>query len=57
MNQHGTGYRTARRADHGSTDVIGHAAVSVGLAAGLLIWLGIFLALATASVRATAETV
>jgi len=39
------------------TDVIGNAAVSVGLAIGLLIWLGIFLALATASVRATAETV
>jgi ABC-2 type transport system permease protein len=39
------------------TDVIGNAAVSVGLAAGLLVWLGIFLALATASVRATAETV
>jgi ABC-2 type transport system permease protein len=39
------------------TDVIGNAAVSVGLAVGLLVWLGIFLALATASVRATAETV
>jgi len=31
--------------------------VSVGLAVGLLAWLGIFLALATVSVRATAETV
>ena len=39
------------------TDVIGNAAVSAGLAVGLLVWLGIFLALATASVRATAETV
>ena len=38
-------------------DVIGNAAVSVGLAVGLLAWLGIFLALATASVRATTETV
>ena len=38
-------------------DVIGNAAVSVGLAVGLLVWLGIFLALAAASVRATAETV
>jgi len=38
-------------------DVIGNAAVSVGLAVGLLVWLGIFLALATVSVRATAETV
>ena len=38
-------------------DVIGNAAVSVGLAVGLLAWLGIFLALATVSVRATAETV
>ena len=38
-------------------DVIGNAAVSVGLAVGLLVWLGIFLALATASVRATTETV
>jgi ABC-2 type transport system permease protein len=39
------------------TDVISDASVSVGLAIGLLVWLGIFLALATASVRATAETV
>jgi ABC-2 type transport system permease protein len=39
------------------TDVISNASVSAGLAVGLLIWLGIFLALATASVRATAETV
>jgi ABC-2 type transport system permease protein len=39
------------------SDVIGNTAVSAGLAAGLVIWLGIFLALATVSVRATAETV
>jgi ABC-2 type transport system permease protein len=39
------------------TDVIKNTSVSAGLAIGLLIWLGIFLALATASVRATAETV
>jgi ABC-2 type transport system permease protein len=39
------------------TDVINNASVSASLAIGLLIWLGIFLALATASVRATAETV
>ena len=39
------------------TDVIGNAAVPVGLAIGLIVWLGIFIALATASVRATAETV
>jgi ABC-2 type transport system permease protein len=39
------------------TDVIGNASVSVGLAIGLLAWLGVFLALATASVRSTAETV
>ena len=39
------------------TDVIGNATVSAGLAIGLLVWLGIFLALATVSVRATAETV
>jgi len=37
--------------------VIGNATVSAGLAIGLLVWLGIFLALATVSVRATAETV
>ena len=39
------------------SDVIANTSVSVGLAIGLLIWLGIFLALATVSVRATAETV
>jgi ABC-2 type transport system permease protein len=39
------------------SDVIGHTAVSASLAIGLVIWLGIFLALATVSVRATAETV
>jgi ABC-2 type transport system permease protein len=39
------------------TDVISNASVSVSLAIGLLVWLGIFLLLATASVRATAETV
>jgi ABC-2 type transport system ATP-binding protein len=39
------------------SDVIGNTAVSAGLAAGLVVWLGIFVALATVSVRATAETV
>jgi ABC-2 type transport system permease protein len=39
------------------SDVIGHTAVSAGLAVGLVVWLGIFVALATISVRATAETV
>jgi len=39
------------------TDVIENTSVPVGLAIGLVIWLGIFIALATASVRATAETV
>jgi ABC-2 type transport system permease protein len=39
------------------TDVINNVSVSASLAIGLLVWLGIFLALATASVRATAETV
>jgi ABC-2 type transport system permease protein len=39
------------------SDVIGNTSVSAGLAIGLLIWLGIFLALATVTVRATAETV
>jgi hypothetical protein len=39
------------------TDVVGNAAVPVGLAIGLIVWLGIFIALASASVRATAETV
>lgn len=39
------------------TDVISGVSVPVGLAIGLIVWLGIFVALATASVRATAETV
>jgi hypothetical protein len=39
------------------SDVIGHTAVPAGLAIGLVIWRGIFAALATVSVRATAETV
>ena len=39
------------------TDVISNASVPVGLAIGLVVWLGIFAALATISVRATAETV
>jgi ABC-2 type transport system permease protein len=39
------------------TDVIGGAAVPAGLVIGLVVWLGIFVALATISVRATAETV
>jgi ABC-2 type transport system permease protein len=39
------------------TDVIGNIAVPVGLAIGLVVWLGIFTVLATVSVRATAETV
>ena len=39
------------------SDVIGNTAVSAGLAVGLVVWLGIFVALATVSVRATAETV
>jgi len=39
------------------SDVIGNTAVSAGLAIGLVVWLGIFVALATVSVRATAETV
>jgi ABC-2 type transport system permease protein len=39
------------------SDVIGRTAVSAGLAVGLVVWLGIFVALATVSVRATAETV
>jgi hypothetical protein len=37
--------------------VIENVSVPVGLAIGLVVWLGIFAALATASVRATAETV
>ena len=39
------------------TDVIGNTSVPAGLALGLVVWLGIFVALATWSVRATAETV
>jgi ABC-2 type transport system permease protein len=39
------------------TDVIENVAVPVGLAIGLVVWLGIFILLATVSVRATAETV
>ena len=39
------------------TDVIGGASVPVGYPVGLVIWLGIFIALATVAVRATAETV
>jgi len=39
------------------SDVISDASVPVGLAIGLIVWLGIFVVLATASVRATAETV
>ena len=39
------------------SDVIGGVSVPVGLAIGLVVWLGIFIALATVSVRATAETV
>ena len=39
------------------SDVIGNTSVQAGLAIGLVVWLGIFVALATWSVRATAETV
>ncbi|MGH3257622.1 MAG: ABC transporter permease [Streptosporangiaceae bacterium] len=39
------------------TDVIGGASVPFGYPIGLVIWLGIFVALATVAVRATAETV
>ena len=39
------------------TDVIAGAAVPVGLAIGLVVWLGIFVALATVAVRSTAESV
>src|SRR6476659_7159402 len=35
------------------SDVIGGAAVPAGLASGLVVWLGIFVALATAAVRTT----
>jgi ABC-2 type transport system permease protein len=39
------------------TDIIEGTSVSAGLAIGLAVWLAIFIALATVSVRATAETV
>jgi ABC-2 type transport system permease protein len=39
------------------TDVMGGASVPVGYPIGLVVWLGIFVALATVAVRATAETV
>jgi len=39
------------------TDVIENISVPAGLAIGLVVWLGIFIALAIVSVRATAETV
>jgi hypothetical protein len=39
------------------SDVIGGIAIPAGLAIGLVIWLGIFVALATAAVRSTAESV
>ncbi len=39
------------------TDVIGGGSIPWGLPVGLIIWLGIFAALATVAVRSTAETV
>jgi ABC-2 type transport system permease protein len=39
------------------TDVIGGGTVPAGLAVNLVVWLGIFVGLATLAVRATAETV
>jgi len=39
------------------TDIIEGASVSAGLAIGLVVWLGIFVALAVLAVRATAENV
>ncbi len=39
------------------TDVIQGVSVPTGLAIGLVVWFGIFVALATVAVRATAETV
>src|SRR6201994_1508188 len=39
------------------SDVIGNIAVPAGLAIGLVVWLGIFIALATFAVRSTAESV
>jgi ABC-2 type transport system permease protein len=38
-------------------DVIGNLSVPVGLPIGLVVWLGIFAALATLAVRSTAESV
>ena len=40
-----------------STDVISNVSVPFYLIAGLIVWLGIFAALATLSVRSMAETV
>jgi ABC-2 type transport system permease protein len=40
-----------------ATDVMQGVSVPAGLAIGLVVWLGIFIALATFAVRATAETV
>ena len=40
-----------------ATDVMQGVSVPAGLAIGLVVWLGIFVALATFAVRATAETV
>jgi ABC-2 type transport system permease protein len=40
-----------------SADVIKHGSASVGYVIGVLVWFAIFIALATVSVRATAETV
>ena len=37
--------------------MIGNLSVPVGLAVGLVVWLGIFAALATLAVRSTAESV
>jgi ABC-2 type transport system permease protein len=39
------------------TDVVQGVSVPMGLVIGLLVWMGIFIALATAAVRLTAETV
>ena len=39
------------------SDVIGNIAIPAGLAIGLVVWLGIFVALATVAVRSTAESV
>jgi ABC-2 type transport system permease protein len=40
-----------------STSLVSGASVSVALVVGMVVWLGIFIALAALSVRATAETV